>query len=79
LTYSWLYRLDNDFLDAMQRHDAVPLVLFAYFVVLIKDIESFWYMKGWTTHVLGGIWEILKDADKLQLRWPIGIVGWISP
>jgi hypothetical protein len=79
IVFTWLFKMEEDFLEAMQRHDAVPLVLYAHFTVLINDMERFWYMKGWTTHVISGIWGLLKDEDKIQLRWPIEIVGWITP
>lgn len=79
IAFAWLFKMEEDFLEAMQRHDAVPLVLYAHFAVLINDMECFWYMKGWTTHVLSGIWGILRDEDKVHLRWPMRIVGWIPP
>ncbi|KAH8707658.1 hypothetical protein GQ44DRAFT_752829 [Phaeosphaeriaceae sp. PMI808] len=77
--FGWLFKMEDEFLDAMQRGDAIPLVLYAYFVVLLNDLERFWYMKGWTTHVLSGIWGKLSDEDKGHLRWPNRIVGWIPP
>lgn len=79
LAFGWLFRMDEDFLEAMQRHEAVPLVLYAYFMVLVNDMECFWYMKGWTTHVLSGIWEAIADEERIELRWPMGAVGWIPP
>jgi hypothetical protein len=79
MAFAWLFKVDEEFLDAMQRRDAVPLVLYAHFAVLMNDMEGFWYMKGWTTHVLSGIWKLLRDEHKMYLRWPIGVVGWIPP
>lgn len=69
----------EEFLEAMQRHDAVPLVLYAHFVVLMHELDGFWYMKGWATHVLGGIWEVLRDEDRRCVRWPCAVVGWVPP
>ncbi|PVI00572.1 hypothetical protein DM02DRAFT_671889 [Periconia macrospinosa] len=79
LVFSWLFRMEEDFLEAMQKHEAVPLVLFAHFAVLMNDMEGLWYMKGWTTHVLHGIWGILGEEHKVHIRWPIEAVGWIPP
>jgi hypothetical protein len=79
IAFTWLFKIDKDFLDAMQAGDAVPLVLYAHFTVLMNDMEGLWYMKGWTTHVLSGIWKVLKGEHKIYIRWPIGIVGWIPP
>jgi hypothetical protein len=79
VVFAWLYRMKDEFLDALQRHDAVPLVVYAHFALLMNDMEGFWYMKGWTNHVLAGIWGILRDEDRVHIRWPISVVGWIPP
>lgn len=79
VVFAWLYRMKEEFLDALQRHDAVPLIVYAHFALLMNDMEGFWYMKGWTIHVLAGIWGILRDEDRTHIRWPISVVGWIPP
>ncbi|KAL5378630.1 hypothetical protein DPSP01_009041 [Paraphaeosphaeria sporulosa] len=79
IVFAWLFRMHEEFLEALQRHQTVPLVIYAHFAVLMNDMESFWYMKGWTTHVLAGIWNILRDEDRVHIRWPVSVVGWIPP
>ncbi|KAF2676287.1 hypothetical protein K458DRAFT_380032 [Lentithecium fluviatile CBS 122367] len=79
VVFAWLYKMQEGFLEALQRHDAVPLVLYAHFAVLMNDMETFWYMRGWTAHVLGGIWGILRDEDRVWIRWPMAVVGFIPP
>ena len=79
VVFAWLYRMQEEFLEALQRHDAVPLIVYAHFAVLMNDMEGFWYMRGWTAHVLGGIWSILRDEDRIWIRWPMAAVGWIPP
>lgn len=79
VVFAWLYRMPESFLDRMQRHDACPLIIYAYFVVLMGEMERFWYMKGWTHHVMGGIWDILADEHRVWMRWPMAQVGWIPP
>ncbi|KAF1963778.1 hypothetical protein CC80DRAFT_433633 [Byssothecium circinans] len=79
VVFAWLYRMGDAFLEALQRHDTVPLVVYAHFAVLMHDMEIFWYMKGWTAHVLEGIWNILRDEDRVYIRWACAVVGWIPP
>ncbi|KAJ4303840.1 hypothetical protein N0V90_002741 [Kalmusia sp. IMI 367209] len=79
VVFAWLYKMEDEFLEALQRHDAVPLVIYAHFALLMNDMEGFWYMKGWTYHVLGGIWGILRDEDRVHVRWPMEVAGWIPP
>ncbi|KAL5423369.1 hypothetical protein PMIN06_006744 [Paraphaeosphaeria minitans] len=79
VSFAWLFRMQEEFLQALQRHEPVPLVIYAHFAVLMNDMESFWYMKGWTSHVLAGIWDILRDEDRVHIRWSVSVVGWIPP
>jgi hypothetical protein len=79
VVFAWLFRMQEEFLEALQKHDPVPLVVYAHFALLMNDMEGFWYMKGWTVHVLEGIWGILRDEDRVHIRWPVSVVGWIPP
>ncbi|KAF2825576.1 hypothetical protein CC86DRAFT_394516 [Ophiobolus disseminans] len=79
VVFAWLYRMDDDFLDRLQGRDAIPLIIFAHFVVLMQEMETFWYMKGWTHHVMSGIFESLEREHTPWIRWPMAKVGWISP
>ncbi|KAF1943773.1 hypothetical protein EJ02DRAFT_399790 [Clathrospora elynae] len=79
VAFAWLYRMSDDFLNRLQQRDPLPLVIYAYFVVLMHDIERFWYMKGWTHHVMGGILEALPKEHRVWIRWPVAMVGWIAP
>jgi len=79
VVFAWLYKMHEDFLDRLDQRDAIPLIIFAHFVVLMQEMESFWYMKGWTHHVMGGISEALAREHIAWIRWPMARVGWIAP
>ena len=73
------YKQHEEFLTGLQRHDPAPLIIYAYFTVLMNDMERFWYIKGWTHHVMGGIYSILPDEHRMWIRWPMAEVGYIPP
>jgi hypothetical protein len=79
VTFGWLFRMSDEFLDRLQQRDPLLLIIYAHFVVLMLDMEKFWYMKGWTHHVMSGIFEALPIEDKAWIRWPMASVGWIAP
>jgi hypothetical protein len=79
VSFGWLYRMSQDFLDRLQQCDPLPLIIYAHFVVLMHDMEKFWYMKGWTHHVMSGIFEALPAQHRSWIRWPMASVGWIAP
>ena len=79
VVFGWLFRMSDEFLDRLQQRDPLLLIIYAHFVVLMFDIEKFWYMKGWTHHVMSGIFEALPIEHKAWVRWPMVSVGWIAP
>lgn len=79
VSFGWLFRTTEDFLDRLQQRDPVPMIIYAHFVVLIRVLERFWYMQGWTHHVMSGIWELLPPEHRAWLDWPIKRIGWIRP
>lgn len=77
VVFAWLYRMSDDFLDRMQQHESIPLVLYAHFVVLMQEMERFWYMKDWTKHCMSGIYEALSKEYRPWIKWPMAKIGWI--
>lgn len=79
VVFSWLYCMRDAFLERLQERDSIPLYIFAHFVVLMHDMERFWYMRGWTHHVMSGIFKVLPVEHRVWIRWPMASVGWIAP
>ncbi|KAF2011394.1 hypothetical protein BU24DRAFT_426470 [Aaosphaeria arxii CBS 175.79] len=79
VVFAWLYRMDEAYLKLLQQHDSAALMIYAYFAVLMSDLEKFWYMKGWTHHVMSGIYNAMVEGQKTWVRWPMAQVGWIPP
>lgn len=79
VAFGWLYRMSEGFVDRLQQLDPIPLIIYAHFIVLMHEMERFWYMKGWTHHVMSGIFEALPKEHQMWIRWPMMSVGWIAP
>jgi hypothetical protein len=79
VVFAWLYRMSDEFLDRLQQRGPLPLIIYAHFIVLMLDMEKFWYMKGWTHHVMSGVFEALPLEHRPWIRWPMAMVGWIAP
>ncbi|KAL2277229.1 hypothetical protein FJTKL_00097 [Diaporthe vaccinii] len=76
--YAWLYRLENDYIDCLQRKEQIALVVFAYFALLLKELEVFWFMEGWAEHIITGIDQFLDEGHKRWLEWSKEQVGLIE-
>lgn len=68
---SWLYLLSDNFVLNLKTKQPAPLVMLAYFTVLLQLLERFWYIRGWAVHVLQGIAEILDPTYSSWLQWPM--------
>jgi hypothetical protein len=79
VAFGWLYRMTEGFLERLQQHDPISMIIYAHFVVLIRALEQFWYMQGWTHHIIAGIWDLMPREHRAWLDWPIKRIGWIKP
>lgn len=80
LIFSWLIRVDQQFLDNLSRHTPHSLLLFAYFAVLLHWTDRAWWMEGWSSHIVESISHILGGNDapaayKQWLKWPREQIG----
>ncbi|KAH6972488.1 hypothetical protein BKA56DRAFT_557041 [Ilyonectria sp. MPI-CAGE-AT-0026] len=66
----WLYRLEDEFITQLEAKEPLPLILLAYFAVLLKSLASFWFMEGWAQHLLGEVNGILDSQYSRWLVWP---------
>ena len=79
VVFGWLYRMDEGFLQRLQNYEPGPLIIYGHFTVLMYDMEKFWYMKGWTHHIMSGIYAVLPNDYRPWLDWPMRQVSWIPP
>ena len=75
--FSWLHHVSDDYLSLVQKKHPVALVIFAYFVVLIKRMEAAWMIKGWPNHLISGIHACMPATKRFWLRWPMARIGWL--
>ncbi|SPO07342.1 uncharacterized protein DNG_10036 [Cephalotrichum gorgonifer] len=67
---AWLYCLPDDFIGYMCGKEPIPLIILAHFTVLLNNLDSVWFMNGWSSHVLRGVTETLEPAWNEWLKWP---------
>lgn len=58
-TMTWVYFVDEAFIEALKTKHKVALVILGFFGVLIKSIKGYWFLDGWGNHILCELREIL--------------------
>ncbi|KAM0420116.1 hypothetical protein ACHAPD_003685 [Fusarium lateritium] len=75
--FSWLHHVSDHYLELVQDTDPVALLVFSYFVVLIKGLECAWMVNDWPTHLMSGIYACMPLSKRFWLSWPMEQVGWL--
>ncbi|KOS38555.1 hypothetical protein ACN38_g10611 [Penicillium nordicum] len=71
LLMGWFYRLPEEMISSLERKEPHSLVILAYWVVLLKYMDSAWFMDGWAEHMLSGISTYLREDFHQWIEWPL--------
>ncbi|KAK8071717.1 hypothetical protein PG996_005065 [Apiospora saccharicola] len=77
--FTWLYKIPDGYIDLLRQKDSDALCILAFFCVLLHMLEHHWWLKGWGTHLIDGIYTAVGDAHHAWIRWPIQEIGWVPP
>ena len=69
--FGWLYRLPDEFCQLLKDKHQAALVILAHFVVILKELDHFWFMKGWAEHVMAGIHSYIGKENEDLIKWPM--------
>jgi hypothetical protein len=58
--FSWIYQLDDSFVDGLNQKDPIALLMLAHFCVLLQTLNRYWFLEGWALHILD---EILQSSS----------------
>lgn len=75
--FIWFHTVSDEYLFFLQRQRPAALVVFAYYSVILRQLEWAWWIEGWSAHIMAGVYDLLDDRHRVWLRWPIEQLGWI--
>lgn len=67
----WLYRLNGEYIRAVQDGDAAALAILAHFSVILKVLQDEWWLHGWAEHICVAVGRTVKHS---VMEWPIAHV-----
>jgi hypothetical protein len=71
LLIGWVYRLSEEMVGSLERKEPYALVILAYWAVLLRYMDSTWFMSGWAEHVLSGVSKHLDEGFRAWIEWPL--------
>ncbi|KAI8633220.1 hypothetical protein F5Y19DRAFT_417174 [Xylariaceae sp. FL1651] len=73
---TWMIKIPDDFVNLLKSHDSEALCVLAFYCVLLKRLEHFWWIEGWGFHLIERIYSTLDEQHRLWIRWPLEEIGW---
>ncbi|KAL4404549.1 hypothetical protein CABS03_14344 [Colletotrichum abscissum] len=79
--FIWKYFVSDEFLPLLKepRANQEAIVIYAHFCVVLKRLESQWWLQGWSIHLISQAWELLDESHKPWIQWPMEELGWVPP
>lgn len=71
----WIYTMQDDFVECLQKEDNVALLLLAYYAPLVKTMKRDWFLHGWAEHILGACRMYVTGGFAEFLEWPAKAVA----
>ncbi|KAJ8066607.1 hypothetical protein OCU04_005654 [Sclerotinia nivalis] len=75
--FIWPYRVSDHYLSLLRQRTAPALIIYAYFAVLMKYLDTHWWIKGWSEYLIAQIYGLLDEEHRIWIRGAIEEIGWV--
>ena len=75
--FVWVFLLSDRYLELLRQRTQESLCIFAYFCVVLRRVDSCWWLEGWAMHLIAKIHRLLDEEHRLWIRWAVEEIGWI--
>jgi hypothetical protein len=75
LVLSWPAQISQDYIELMSKRKPEALVVLAHYCIMLKMIDSFWFMEGCAARLLEQCRRDLSEEWHPHIEWPISVVG----
>lgn len=67
----WVFSLSDEFLQLMKEQTQESMAILAFFCVVLRRLDSQWWLEGWSTHLMAKIWQLLDEEHRYvsSLNW----------
>jgi hypothetical protein len=74
--FIWVYEASDGYIELLRQQRPEALVIFGFFCVISKQLESAWWMEGFSIPLIRAIYYHLDEEHRYWLQWPIQQLGW---
>lgn len=75
--FRWLWHAPAEYFQLLKQKEPIALSILAYFAVLVHPFSSYWWLEGFSRHIVATVYQSLDQNCRPMIRWPIEEVGGI--
>lgn len=75
----WIYRYTDSFLPYLKLPTQEALAILAYFCIMVKKVETQWWLQGWANRIMSEIYDRLDEEHRTWIYPAIEEIGWVPP
>ena len=75
LVYSWPAHISEEYITLLSERKPEALLVLAHYCIMLKMIDSFWFMKDCAARLLHQCRKNLSEEWHLFISWPLAVVG----
>lgn len=68
--FHWVFRVADEYLQLLKLQTQESMAILAYFCVVLRRLDSQWWMEGWSTHLIAKIWNLLDEEHRYATNNP---------
>lgn len=74
-SFIWLHFAPDRYFVLLKQRQPPALLLFAYFGVLLHNVDGYWWAHGWGKSIITVIDELLGSYWRPWMEWPLQVVA----
>lgn len=75
LIYTWPAKVCESYISIMTERKPEALLVLAHYCIMLKLIDSFWFMNGCASRLLAQCRKDLSEEWHPYISWPLSVVG----
>jgi hypothetical protein len=73
--FIWVFLVSEEYLLLLREQTPESLCIFAFYCVFIHQLNSYWWVEGWSTYLMNQICLLLDEQHRQWIWWPVEQVG----
>ncbi|KAH6655874.1 hypothetical protein BKA67DRAFT_534779 [Truncatella angustata] len=74
--FIWLYSIPDTYLDLLRNGNNEAMCILAFFCVLLRRLENYWWLEGWGWRLMNRILRRLDDEHGHWVNWAQEEIRW---